>query len=76
LLPTTVSLRRVRIAEELDDESLLALAQLWLNRANDAFAAVDRDSISDSERRVAVEVACRDHLVAAPELVAVTERSH
>jgi hypothetical protein len=57
LLPTTASLRRLRIAEELDHESLLALAQLWLDRANDAVATVDGDAVSRVERRVAVEVA-------------------
>ena len=60
----------------MDDQSLFGLAQLWLDQANDAYAAVDADSVSRVERCVAVEVAGCEHLVPALELVAVTERSH
>ncbi|SRR6266852_4177939 len=67
---------RVGVAEELDDESLFAFAELWLDHANDPVATVDRDPVARGERRVAVEVAGCERFVAALELVAVTERRH
>jgi hypothetical protein len=64
------------VAKELDYDSLFALAQLQFDDADDAYAAVDGDSVSDGESCAAIEVAGCEHFLATLQLVAVTERFH
>jgi hypothetical protein len=53
----------------------LGFTEQRLDRAHDRVLAADLDSIADLERLLAAEVAGRDHLVGAAELIAIVDPS-
>jgi hypothetical protein len=66
----------VAIPEKPQDEVQLGFAEQRLDRAHDRLLAADLDSIPDFERLLAAEMAGRDHLAAAAELIAILDPSH
>jgi hypothetical protein len=65
-----------RLAPELNDQPQLALAQDRLDRADDSGLPGDLDPLADLEWLLVAEVAGRDDLVAATQLIAIFERRH
>src|SRR5207253_1522167 len=63
------------ITQQLHDQTQLPFAKQRLDRAHDPVVAADRDPLADLERLLATEVPGRDHLLAAPELVAIVRQS-
>ena len=66
----------VAIPEKPQDEVQLGFAEQRLDRAHDRLLAAYLDSIPDFERLLAAEMAGRDHLAAAAELIAIVDPSH
>jgi hypothetical protein len=64
------------IPHQLHNEAHLSFPEQRLDYADDPGLAADLDSIADLERLLAAEVAGRDHLVAAANLIAVVDPSH
>src|SRR5579862_1662847 len=63
-------------APELHDQSSFAFSEQRIDRADDAGPAGDHEPVADLKRPLAVEVAGRDHLLAATQLVTVRELAH
>src|SRR5579884_153589 len=61
----------LEIASELNDQAQLLLGEERFDVAHDPGAPVNREPLADLERLFAAEVAGRDHLITAPELVSV-----
>ena len=64
------------ISNELNDKAHLSLAQQRLDRAHDSELAADLQPIANLERLVTAQMTGRDHLVAAPELIAIVDPGH
>ena len=64
------------IADELDNQAELALAQQSLDCTDDPYLAVNGQPLTNSERLLSAQMAGRDHLVAAPKLIAIVDPSH
>jgi hypothetical protein len=64
------------ISNELNDKAHLALAQQRLGRAHDSELAANLKPIPNLKRLVTAQMTGRDHLVAAPELIAIVDPGH
>jgi hypothetical protein len=64
------------ISNELNDKAHLSLAQQRLGRAHDSELAANLQPIANLERLVTAQMTGRDHLVAAPEFIAIVDPGH
>ena len=65
-----------QVAHELHNHPQLLLAQERLDRPDDPGMSADLQPVADLERLLAAQVAGGDHLVATPQLVAISDLSH
>ena len=63
-------------ADELNNQAELALTQQNLDRTDDSYLAVDGQPLTNFERLLSTQMAGRDHLIAAPKLIAIGDPSH
>ncbi len=63
-------------ADELDNQAELALTQQSLDSTDDPYLAVDGQPLTNFERLLSAQMPGRDHLVAAPKLIAIVDPSH
>jgi hypothetical protein len=64
------------VSHQLHDQMYLAVSEERLDAAHDAGLAANLDLVAHLERRLAAQVAGRDHVVAAPQFVAIIDPSH
>ncbi len=64
------------IANELHNEAQLSLTQQRLDRADGSQLAADLQPVADRERLLSAQMTGRDHLVAAPQLIAIVHPGH
>ena len=63
-------------ADKLDNQAEFALAQQSLDCTDDPYLTVDGQPLANFERLLSAQMAGRDHLVAAPKLIAIVDPSH